>query len=122
MHGSAGRRHIRRESLVIFDVAVGQLHRLLALKLGEEIRRHLAQRVDEHVQATAVRHAEHDLLHAGCAGFLDQQIEHRNQRIAALTRKTFLPDIFGMQITLERFGRGQPFEDVAALFGRVVRP
>ena len=69
-----------------------------------------------------MRHAEHDLLHAGRAGFLDQQVEHRDQRIAALARKTFLPDVLRMQIALERFGRGQPLKDVAAKLRRIVGP
>ena len=59
VHRPARRDHVRREALVVLDVAGGELLRVLALELGEEVRRHLAQRVDEHVEAPAVRHADH---------------------------------------------------------------
>ena len=70
--GPPGVVDVRREALVVLHVARGQLVRVLALELAEEVRRHLAERVDEHVQAAAVRHADHDLLHAVGARVLDQ--------------------------------------------------
>ena len=106
---------------MILDVAVRQLHRLLAFELGEQIGGHLAQRVDEHIQAAAMRHAHDDLTDALRTGFLDQQVEHRNQRVASLTGETLLSNVFGVQIALERFGRRQPFQDMTALLGRVIR-
>ena len=42
-------------------------------------------------------------------------IEQRDQRLAAFQRETFLPDILGVQIALQRLCRGQPFEDAASL-------
>ena len=50
---------------------------VLAFELREQVLRHLAQRVDEHVEPAAVRHADHELLHAGLAGALQQEIELR---------------------------------------------
>ena len=66
----------------------GQLLRVLALELGEQVGRHLAQRVDQHVEAAAVRHADHRLLHAGGARLLDQVVEHRDHRVAALAARS----------------------------------
>jgi hypothetical protein len=103
---------------VVLDVAGRQLLRRLALELGEQVRGDLAQRVDQHVEAAAVRHPHHDLLHARRAGALDQPVEHRRHRVAALAREALLPDVLGVQVALERLGRGQPLEDVAPLLGR----
>ncbi len=122
VHGAARRRHVGREPLVVLDVAGGQVLRDLALELREEVGGHLAQGVDEHVQAPAVGHAEHDLAHARRAGLLDQPVEHRDHRVAALAREALLADVLGVQVALERLGRGQPLEEVAALRRRVRRP
>ena len=68
--GPPGVDHVRREALVVLDVAGGQLLRRLAFELREQVRRHLAQHVDEHVEPAAMRHADHDLAHARRAGAL----------------------------------------------------
>ena len=46
-----------------------------ALELGEQLRRRLAEQIDEHVEAAAMRHADDHLLDAGVARALDQIIE-----------------------------------------------
>ncbi len=51
------------------------------------------------------------------AGELDQVVEHRDHRLAALAREALLADVLGVQVALERLGRGQPLEDVALLLG-----
>ena len=60
---------------MVLHVARGQLVRVLALELAEQVLRHLAEHVDQHVEAAAVRHADHDLLHAVRAGALDQLVD-----------------------------------------------
>ena len=64
-----------------------------------------------------MRHADHGLLHALRAGALDQVVEHRDHRVAALAGEALLPDVLRVQVALERLGRGQPLEDVPLLRG-----
>ena len=116
MQRAAGRHDVRRETVVVFDVT-REHHRLilLAFEFGEQVFRHLAERIDEHVEAPAVCHADHELLHAGRAPVLQQLVEHRNQAIAALQRKSRLADVLGMQIAFQRLCRRQTLEDVLAV-------
>ena len=122
VHRSAGRHHVRRESLVVLDVAGGKLLRLPALEFGKEVGGHLAESVDQHGEAAAMRHADHRLLHACRAGLLDQMVEHRDQRVAAFPGKALLPDVLRVQVALQRFRRREPLEDVAPLLRRVNGP
>ena len=55
----------------------GRCFRRRVVELGEQVLGHLAQGVDQHVQAAAVRHADDDLLHALAAGALDQLVHRR---------------------------------------------
>ncbi len=121
VHRSAGRDHVRREALVVLDVAGRELLRVLALEFREEVRGHLAERVDEHVEPPAMRHADHGLLNARGAGPLDQVVEHRNHREPALAGEALLADVLRVQVALERFRRGETLEDVAPLLGAVRR-
>jgi hypothetical protein len=41
---------------------------------------------------------------------LDHAVDHRDQRVAAFQREALLADVFGVQVTLQALGRGQPFE------------
>ena len=64
----AGRRlQVRRESLVILDVARAAqlLEVVLSLELAEQILRRLAEQIHQHVEAAAMRHADDDLFDAG---------------------------------------------------------
>ena len=49
---------IAGEALVVFDVTSRQVIGMLAFKFGKQVGGHLAQGVDQHVQSTAVGHAE----------------------------------------------------------------
>ncbi len=122
VHRAAGRDHVRGEALVILHVARGELLRVLALELREELARHLAQRVDEHVEAPAMRHADDRLLHPRGAGDLDEVIEHRRQRVAALAGEALLADVARVQVALERLRRGEALEDLPALLRAVGGP
>jgi hypothetical protein len=44
----------------------------------------LRQHLRQHVEAAAVGHAQHDLLHAEIAAALDDLLERRDQRLAAI--------------------------------------
>ncbi len=43
-----------------------------------------AQRIDQHVQTTTVRHADHGLFHTLLACTLQQVVQQRDQRVATL--------------------------------------
>jgi hypothetical protein len=88
---------------------------VLALELEEQVLRHLAEHVDQHVEPAAVRHADHDLLHAVGAGALDQVVDAGDQALAALEREALLPDVPGVQVALELLGLGQLLEQVLLL-------
>ncbi len=114
---AAGRAQVRRESLVVLDVAGAPGGSLLelALELGEQHRRRLAEHVDQHVEASAVRHADHDFLDARGAASLHDVVEERDQRVAALEREALLAHVARVQVALESLGRGELPEQVQAL-------
>src|SRR3546814_8029683 len=72
----------------------------LALELVEQLARRLAERVDQHVEAAAVGHADDDVLDPVVAGAADHVVQQRDHRIAALERESLLADILGMQVAL----------------------
>ena len=117
---AALRAQVGGESLVVLDVAgTGEVRRVvLALELREQRGRRLAEHVDEHIEATAVRHADDELFGTERTAGLDHIVEQRDQRITAFEREAFLADVLRVQVTLEPFGSGELPEDVAALFGR----
>ena len=119
MHGMFGRLYVRIETHVILHVAgmrriVGVIE--LALELGKEFLRRLAERVDQHIQTTAMGHADDHVAHAIGAAAAHQFVEQRNQAVAAFQRKAFLADVFGVQITFQSLGLGQQFQRVFAFF------
>ena len=116
----AARRHdVGRIAEVVLDVARGEILRLLALELVEQHRRRLAQRVDEHIQATTVRHADDDIVNAAAARDANHFIERDNQRFAAFKREALLPDVARVQVALERLGSRQAFKQAQLLACRV---
>src|SRR6185436_21040059 len=77
---------------------------MLAFELLEQVLWHLAEHIDEHVQPPAMRHADHDLLHAARSAALDQLVDRRDQALAAFERKALLPDVLRVQVALEVLG------------------
>src|SRR5262249_18019305 len=61
-----------------------------ALELGEQHLVGLAHDVGQYVQPAAVRHAEHHLLDRGLGALLEQDLERRDQRVAAFEREALL--------------------------------
>ncbi len=119
VHQAAGGLDVAGEALVILHVAgghdafVGDL--ALTCELVEDLRRWLADDVGQHVQAAAVRHADHDLFGAVASGALDQFVQHRDQRLAAFQREALLTDVARVHELLDALGRGQQVQDPAAL-------
>ena len=87
------------------------------VKLCKQIRRHFAQGVDQHVQTTAVGHADHDFLHALGASLLNQLVHGSNETLTAFQGEALLPHVLGVQKTLQAFGGGQPLENVLLFVG-----
>src|SRR6476646_3287597 len=67
-----------------------------AIRLGHHLR--------EHVEATAVRHADDDLAHAGWAAALDDLLERRHERLAAVETEALGARIFDVEEALEELG------------------
>jgi hypothetical protein len=107
---------VGREALMVLDVAGRQVVAVLAFEFGEQFLRHLAQGVDQDVEAAAMGHADDDFLDALFTGALDGFVERDDETFAAFEREPFLADVAGVQVTLQAFGRGQAVEDVALLF------
>ena len=116
--GAARGGHVAREALVVLHVTGRQVVHVLAFEFGKQVGRHLAQRVDQHVQTAAVGHADHDFLDALGAGMLDQFVHRRDKALAAFQREALLTDVLRMQETLEAFSGRQAFQDVLLLFSR----
>ena len=52
------------------------------VKLGKQVCGHFAQRIDQHIQATTVGHADDDFLHADFTTALDQLVHAGNKALA----------------------------------------
>ena len=81
---------IRRETLMVFHVACGQMFGMYPFEFSRQFPGQFAQRIDQHIEAAAMRHADDGFLDALGSGALQQMIQHRNQRIAAFQGKPLL--------------------------------
>ncbi|MNQ97779.1 hypothetical protein D3C85_1134410 [compost metagenome] len=106
---------------MIFNVTGTQLDLLLAFELVEQITRVLAERVNQHVQATTVSHANHDFLGAIGTGALDQLVEQRDQALATFQAETLGARVLGAQVLFQAFCGGNALEQVALDVGGVGR-
>jgi len=89
----------------------------LAAELIEQLVRRFAHRVDEHVQAAAVGHADHHVTHAVAAAALDQGVHQRDQRVAAFQRETLLAHEGGVKVALKALGGGDALEQALLFLG-----
>jgi hypothetical protein len=117
VHRAATRGDVGAEALVVLDVAAGQVLGRGVVELGEQVGRQLAQRIHQHVQAAAVGHADHDLLHALLAGAVDDLVHRDDEALAAFEREALLADVLGVQEALQALGRRQALEHVPLLLG-----
>ena len=114
---------VRRRTQVILHVArafdiVGRSR--AALELVEQRAVWLAHHLRQDVQPTAMRHAEHDLLHAKIAAVLDDLLHGRDQRLAAIETEAFGAGELHVAEFLEAFGLDQLVR-IARLPSRVNR-
>ncbi len=95
--------------------------RIVSLELREEIGRVLAQDVDQHVEPTAMGHAQDKLLGPLSTATLDKLMEQRDQGIATLHGEALLAHIAGMEIFLDTLRRRQPLQDLFLARGAKAR-
>ena len=80
---------------VILDIAAGtdEVLRPGLLEFREQLVVALLEDVHEHVDSTAMRHAEGDFLDIVLGGGDQQFVEHRDERLASLEAEPFLADV-----------------------------
>ena len=97
-----------------------------ALELVEDRAVRLAHHLRQHVEPAAVRHADDDLLDAERAAALDDLLQRRDHRLAAVEAEALGAGEFQVAELLEALGLDQLVEDRAlALAGEgdlLVRP
>src|SRR5690349_1877051 len=77
---------------MIFHVAVADRQFRIVGELAEDLAWIFANNISEHVEATTVGHTENDFFDALRGGFLDGEVEKRNQTFTTLERKAFCAD------------------------------
>jgi TRAP-type mannitol/chloroaromatic compound transport system substrate-binding protein len=99
------------------SAANGIARRSASFELFEELVRLLAENVDQHVESTPVRHADHGLEHDMHTEALQSFVQQRDQTLAALKSEAFRTGKPAMQILLKTFGGRESLEN-HALFRR----
>ncbi|MEY9295032.1 hypothetical protein ABH979_008106 [Bradyrhizobium ottawaense] len=87
-----------------------------ALELVEQGAVRLAHHLRQHVEAAAMRHAQHDLLHAEIATALDDLLERRDQRFSAVETEALGAGELGVAELFKTFGFDQLGQDGSAAF------
>ena len=88
---------------VVFHVAVAgdQVGNVILAKLGEDNFERFSQKIREHIEPPAMRHAHADLFDAALRAFVQDCLKSDHQCFRSLQREAFLPDEAGMQEDLE---------------------
>ena len=114
----AGRREVVLDVAgASFVVRDDRVDRPLALELAENRLVGEADRVHEHVQAAAVRHADHDLVRSRAGGDLHRLVEHRHHRVQALDRELLLAEERAAEVLLEPLDASERLQQADALIG-----
>ena len=101
---------------MIFDITLRQFMGMFAFEFLEQLSRHLAQRVDQHIKPCTMGHTDNHLLYAHPAGTLQQIVQQGDQTFTTFAGEALLPDIACMQVFLQSFRRIEAFQDVALIF------
>ena len=112
MHRPPKGRHVRAKALVVFHITGWQVFGRCVVKLRKQVRWHLAQCINQHIQATTVGHADNDFLHPFGTRRLNQLVHGGNKALPTFERKTLLTNIFRMQETLQAFCRRQTIQNM----------
>src|SRR5262249_53395955 len=81
-----------------------------AVRLGHDLR--------QHIEAAAMRHADHDLAHAERAAALDDLLQRRDHRFGAVESEALGPGEFHVAEFLEALGFNELVEDGALALAR----
>ena len=92
-----------------------RIRHALSLELAEDRLVGLAQRVREHAEAAAVRHAHDDPVRALARRELDRLVEHRHERVQPLDGELLLAEERPAEVLLERLDGRQPLEQPSLL-------
>src|ERR1051325_10464638 len=87
--------------------------RRATLELVEQRAVRLAHHLRQHVEAAAVRHADHDVLHAQIAAALDDLLQRRDQRLSPVEAEALGAGELDVAEFLEALGLDQLVEDRA---------
>jgi hypothetical protein len=116
---TVGHHAIRRITEVVLHVAATEQRlRVVVFERGEDLFEILLHHVYEHIQAPAVRHADHELFHAVLTGAVDHQLQQGDDALRALEREALGTDVLRMQELLEDLSVDQLGEDPHLLFVR----
>ena len=97
---------------MVFDVPPPFVMQVIQIgELAKDFLGVFADDICKDAEAAAVRHADHDVVDAAVAGSFDQQVEQRDQGLAAFQRKAFCADEFFLDEVLEDRGIGQLGQD-----------
>ena len=108
---------------VVLHVAAPDVQlRVAVLELPEDLPGALAQDVRQNVQPAAVRHAYHDPLDTQLRGFLDRQVQQRDQALGSLQGEALRAHVLLVEEVLEDHGIGEPGEDPQLFLGRQLQP
>ena len=121
VHQAAFGFHVGREAHVVLHVTGTEVFFMFTGKFVEQVLRFFTQHVDQYVQTTAVRHAQHHFAGAALTRVADNLFEHRDQRIAAFQREAFCAREFRPEVAFEAFRRGQLAQEAFFLFGAKAR-
>src|SRR5437660_7959989 len=106
---------------MILDIA-GALDRLGsgrdALEFTEQRAMRLAHYLGQHVEAAAMRHADHDFLHPEIAAALDDLLQRGDQRLSPVETEALGAGELDVAELLKTFGLDQLVENGAAPFAR----
>ena len=104
--------------LHVVGLAVLRHHLLVeaaCLELGQDRLVAHSHDVGEHVEAPAVRHADHRPMSALLRGHLQDQVEHWHEGVEPLDAEPLLPQVGLVQESLESLDGGQLFQQCPLL-------
>ena len=106
---------------MIFDVAravyvlwIGRI----ALELREDRGKRFADKIGEHVQTAAVRHADHEFTDTELAAAVEDRLQRRHEEFGAFDAKPLGAGVAPVEKPLERLRLGQCPQDFLPYSGR----
>ena len=101
----------------IFEAFFGFILEDFAFEFAKNLAVSFVKDVGQHVQAAAVRHSHHKLIHAEAGTVLNHGIQGGHQALQSFQGEAFLADVFGVQEVLKHGGLVQFLEEVTFFVG-----